>query len=148
MDKRPTFEEYFMGIAKQVSTRSNCLRAQVGAVIVSSDNYIQSTGYNGTPSKVKSCREIGSCYRQENNIASGTMYETCQSIHAEQNAIIQTGIKNCKRGTIFIYGHDEVCIMCTRMIIQAGIEHIFLQKDDIGCVKYMSINDLRRKLER
>ena len=82
------WDNYFLEIAHTVSKRSNCLRAQVGAVIVGQDKKIKATGYNGTPSKVLSCMEKGECYRIKNNIPSGTKYETCRSIHAEQNAII------------------------------------------------------------
>lgn len=76
--------DYFLDLAKTCSTRSNCIRAQVGAVIVGEDKTIKATGYNGTPSKVESCAERGECFRVKNNIQSGTRYETCRSIHAEQ----------------------------------------------------------------
>ncbi|MBR3605608.1 MAG: hypothetical protein IKL52_06235, partial [Candidatus Gastranaerophilales bacterium] len=74
------WNEYFLEIAKTVAKRSNCLRAQVGAVIVGADKKIKATGYNGVPSKVVSCMELGFCYRMKNNIPSGTRYETCRSI--------------------------------------------------------------------
>ena len=127
---RPSFDEYFMNLAKQAAVRSNCIRAQVGAVITDSNNKIKSTGYNGTPSGVSSCLEKGHCYRQKNNIPSGTRYETCQSVHAEMNCIIQAGEGLCRDGSIYIYGHDQVCILCKRFILQAGIKKIYLQKND------------------
>ncbi|HSA06256.1 MAG TPA: dCMP deaminase family protein [Candidatus Gastranaerophilales bacterium] len=127
---RPSFEEYFMGLAKQSAIRSNCIRAQVGAVIVDVNNKIKSTGYNGAPSGVISCLEKGSCYRIQNKIPSGTQYETCQSLHAEMNAIIQAGEGICRDGSIYVYGHNQVCIMCKRFIVQAGIKNIYLQKND------------------
>ena len=71
-----SWEEYFLDLARTCASRSNCLRAQVGAVIVGDDKKIKATGYNGTPSKVESCYERGKCYRIENNIESGTRYET------------------------------------------------------------------------
>lgn len=138
---RPSFQEYFMGLAKQAAIRSNCIRAQVGAVIVDSNNKIKATGYNGTPSGVTSCLEKGSCYRQENNIPTGTRYETCQSIHAEMNAIIQAGEGLCRDGTIYIYGHNQVCILCKRFIIQSGIKHIYLKKDDSSQIIHYNITD-------
>ncbi len=124
------WDEYFLEIAKTVSSRSNCIRAQVGAVIVDKNNTIKSTGYNGTPSKVLSCSELGFCYRQANNIPSGTRYETCRSIHAEQNAIIQAGMDKCKDATMYIWGHNFICILCKRFIVQSGIKNIVLQKDE------------------
>ena len=77
-----SWEDYFLDLAKTCASRSNCIRAQVGAVIVGDDKKIKATGYNGTPSKVESCYERGECYRIKHNIPSGTRYETCRSIHA------------------------------------------------------------------
>ena len=104
--------DYFMDLAKTCSTRSNCLRAHVGAVIVGQDKKIKATGYNGTPSGVESCYERGECYRIKHQIPSGTRYETCRSIHAEQNAIIQAGQDRCMGASMYIYGHDFICILC------------------------------------
>jgi len=124
---RPSWDEYFMEIAKVAASRSNCLRAQVGAVVVSKRKKIKSTGYNGTPHGVESCLERGRCYRIEHNIESGTRYETCRAIHAEQNAIIQAGEENCVDSTIYIYGHRMVCILCKRFILQAGFKRVVLK---------------------
>lgn len=143
---RPSFQEYFMGFAKQATVRSSCIRAQVGAVIVDVHNKIKSTGYNGTPSGVISCLEKGKCYRVENNIPSGTRYETCQSIHAEQNAIIQAGEATCLGGSIYIYGHDQVCILCKRFIIQAGLKDVYLQKNENSPIMHFKVEDFRNEL--
>lgn len=139
--------EYFLEIAKTCATRSNCFRAKVGAVIVGEDKKIKATGYNGTPSKVTSCYELGKCYRIENNIPSGTMYETCRSIHAEQNAIIQAGQDRCKDATMYIYGHNFICILCKRFIVQAGIKDVYLQKDEKSPVSYVTVEDIRKELD-
>jgi len=146
MYNRPSFNEYFMGFAKQASTRSNCLRAHVGAVIVDKNNRIRSTGYNGTPSKVESCMERGACYRMNNNIPSGTMYETCRSLHAEQNAIIQAGISECKGSTMYIYGHSYMCIMCKRFVLQSGIERVFIKLNDESKVISVLVSEIREEL--
>lgn len=140
------WNDYFLEIAKTCATRSNCFRAKVGAVIVGEDKKIKATGYNGTPSKVISCYELGKCYRIENNIPSGTMYETCRSIHAEQNAIIQAGQDRCKDATMYIYGHEFICILCKRFIVQAGIKEVYLLKDENSHVKYVSVEDIRKEL--
>lgn len=137
-----------MGLAKQAAIRSNCIRAQVGAVVVDSNNKIKSTGYNGTPSGVKSCLEKGSCYRKDNNIQSGTRYETCRSIHAEMNAIIQAGESLCRDGSIYIFGHNQVCILCKRFIIQAGIKDIYLQKNDSSQIIHCKSSDFIHELEK
>ena len=141
------WNEYFLEIAKTCSTRSNCFRAKVGAVIVGEDKKIKATGYNGTPSKVTSCYEIGKCYRMENNIPSGTRYETCRSIHAEQNAIIQAGQDRCKGATIYIWGHNFICILCKRFIVQSGIKDCVLKKDENSPIVRVSVEDIRQELE-
>ncbi len=139
--------DYFLDVAKTISARSNCIRAQVGAVIVDENNKIKATGYNGTPSKVISCRELKFCYRIKNNIKSGTRYETCRSIHAEQNAIIQAGEERCRNSTMYIYGHNMICILCKRFIIQAGIKEVYLKKNDESNIIYITADELRNELE-
>ena len=141
------WDEYFLDMAKTCATRSNCLRAQVGAVIVGPDKKIKATGYNGTPSKVESCAERGTCYRIEHNIESGTQYETCRSIHAEQNAIIQAGQDRCQDATIYIWGHSMICILCKRFIAQSGITQCVLKKDENSPIVRVSVEDIRKELE-
>ncbi|HOJ49872.1 MAG TPA: dCMP deaminase family protein [Spirochaetota bacterium] len=138
---RPSWDNYFLEIAKVVSSRSTCLRKKVGAVIVDPYNKIKSTGYNGTPHGVESCIEKGFCYREANNIKSGTMYETCRSIHAEQNAIIQAGEDKSRGGTIYIYGHDFICVLCKRFIVQAGLKRAVLKKDDLSPIISFNTHD-------
>ena len=140
------WNDYFLEIARTVSKRSNCLRAQVGAVIVGADKKIKATGYNGTPSKVVSCMELGYCYRMQNNIPSGTRYETCRSIHAEQNAIIQAGQDRCMGSSMYIWGHNFICILCKRFIVQAGIETIYLKKDENSPIEVVTAQQLRDEL--
>ncbi len=140
------WEDYFLDLARTCAGRSNCLRAQVGAVIVGTDKKIKATGYNGTPSKVESCAEKGECYRIKNNIPSGTCYETCRSIHAEQNAIIQAGQDRCQDATLYVWGHDFCCILCKRFIAQSGIQNIVLRKDENSPVVKFTVDDLRREL--
>ena len=138
--------EYFLDMAKTCATRSNCLRAQVGAVIVGPDKKIKATGYNGTPTKVISCYELGECYRMKNNIESGTRYETCRSIHAEQNAIIQAGQDRCQGATMYIYGHNFICILCKRFIVQAGIKDVYLQKDESSPILHVEVSEIQKEL--
>ena len=127
--KRLPWDEYFMEMARTASRRSDCLRAQVGAVVVNERKKIKGTGYNNTPQGVEGCLKKGYCYRKKHNIKSGTMYETCRSIHAEQNAIIQAGEDACAGSSIYIYGHNMVCILCKRFIINSGIKKVFLKKE-------------------
>jgi len=142
------WNEYFLEIAKTVAKRSNCLRAHVGAVIVGTDKKIKATGYNGVPSKVVSCMELGECYRIKNNIPSGTCYETCRSIHAEQNAIIQAGQDRCMGSSMYIWGHNFICILCKRFIVQSGIETIYLKKDENSEIEIVTSQQLRDELSK
>jgi dCMP deaminase len=126
---RPPWDEYFLRFAEQAAARSDCIRSQVGAVIVNPRRKVKGTGYNNSPVGVESCLARGYCYRIANNIESGTRYETCRSIHAEQNAIIQAGEDNCVGSTMYIFGHTLVCVLCKRFILNAGISRVLLQKD-------------------
>lgn len=138
---------YFLGMAKASSVNSNCIRAQVGCVIVDPNTFhIKSTGYNGTPSGITSCKEIGSCYRIDNDIPSGTQYETCRSLHAEQNAIIQAGEEDCRDGVMFLYGHSYCCVMCRRFIIQSGISKVYVKRDDNSEIVLFTAEELRKGL--
>jgi len=119
---RPSWEEYFMEIARLVARRSTCLRRQVGAVVVKEKN-ILATGYNGTPSGISHCSEVG-CLRQKLNVPSGERHELCRGLHAEQNAIIQAakhGV-NISGGTL--YCTNSPCIICSKMLINAGVTRI------------------------
>ena len=84
---RPTWDEYFMAIVDDVATRSTCCRRKVGAILVK-DKRVIATGYNGGPTGLAHCLDIG-CLRQKLNIPSGQQHELCRGVHAEQNAIIQ-----------------------------------------------------------
>jgi len=132
---RPSWDEYFMKITMLVSERSTCLRHHVGAIIVK-DKRVLTTGYNGAPAKTKDCLELG-CLRNEQNIPSGERHEICRAIHAEQNAIIQAGQHGevIKDGTI--YCTHSPCIICAKMIINAGIKRFvtYGAYPDIGGVK-------------
>jgi dCMP deaminase len=126
--RRPGWDEYFINIAKAVSARATCFRRKYGAVITK-DNIIVSTGYNGAPSGMKDCLEAGKCTRKELQIPHGERYELCHSVHAEANAIIRASVDELKGATIYVSGqdgdadecHSEPCMMCKRMILNAQI---------------------------
>jgi len=124
---RPGWDEYFMELAKVVAKRSTCLRQKVGAIIVK-DKRILATGYNGAPSGMAHCLDIG-CEREKLKIPSGERQELCRGLHAEQNAIIQAarfGI--CIDGSILYTTHCP-CITCAKMIINAGIKKVVYGKE-------------------
>lgn len=120
---RPSWDEYFFQIARQVATRSTCLRRQVGAVIVK-DKRILASGYNGAPSGVVHCLEVG-CLREELGIPSGERHELCRALHAEQNAIVQAALHGVKIEGASVYCTHQPCSLCAKMIINAGIVEVY-----------------------
>jgi dCMP deaminase len=121
-DARPTWDEYFLEVAKLVAKRATCLRRSVGAVLVK-DKRVLATGYNGAPSGLKHCIEIG-CMRQKLKIPSGQRHELCRALHAEQNALIQASLYGiCVKGST-LYATNQPCVICAKMLINAGIKDI------------------------
>jgi dCMP deaminase len=120
---RPPWDDYFMEIARLVARRSTCTRRRVGAVVVK-DRHILSTGYNGAPSGVRHCIEVG-CLRARLQVASGERHELCRGIHAEQNAIIQAARHGVSIRQGSLYCTNLPCSICAKMIINAGIVQIF-----------------------
>lgn len=120
---RPTWENYFIEIAKMVATRSTCLRRKTGAVIVR-EKRILTTGYNGAPSGIRHCDEAG-CLRESLSIPSGERHELCRGLHAEQNAILQAALHGVSLRDAEIYTTHEPCIVCAKMLINVGIRKIY-----------------------
>lgn len=127
MDNRPSWDEYFMEMAKLTAKRSTCLRRQVGAVIVK-DKHIIATGYNGAPRGLKHCGEIGGCLREQLKVPSGQRHELCRALHAEQNAIIQAATLGQSIEDSTIYVTHQPCSICSKMIINAGINRIVVDQ--------------------
>lgn len=120
---RKSKDVYFSEIADLVSTRSTCLRNNVGAVIVK-DSQILSTGYNGAPKGLPHCEELGGCMRERMGVKSGERHELCRGLHAEQNAIIQAAYHGVSVKGAKIYCTTQPCSICTKMIINAGITEV------------------------
>jgi len=121
--KRPTWDEYFMMMVDVVKKRADCTRRQVGCLIVS-DFRIISTGYNGTPHKIKNCSQGGCnrCKRRDRGEIKGYEYEeSCVCIHAEQNSIIQAAYLGTSTKNSILYSTTNPCSSCAKMIINAGI---------------------------
>ena len=116
-----------MDIVELVKTRSTCLRRQVGAVIVK-DRRILATGYNGAPSGIKHCAEVG-CLRQEYGVPSGERHELCRAIHAEQNAMVQAAMSGTSILGATMYISTQPCSLCAKMIINSGIKKIVFKGD-------------------
>lgn len=127
---RPDKNTYYLDLAAQVAKRSTCLRRQYGVVIVRDDEII-STGYNGSARDEPNCCDTGTCWREAHKVPRGERYELCQSIHAEANAIISAARRDMIGATLYLAGWEdghripaEPCLMCQRMIKQAGIERV------------------------
>jgi dCMP deaminase len=116
---RPSWDEYFMSLARLASTRSTCVRRQVGAVIVK-DRMVLSTGYNDTPRGVPNCGD-GGCPRCQSDAPSASGLETCLCLHAEQNAIIQAAYHGIGIAGATIYCTHQPCLTCAKMIVNAGL---------------------------
>jgi dCMP deaminase len=116
---RPSWDAYFMEITRLVARRSTCRRRLVGAVLVK-DKRILATGYNGAPSGLPHCLDIG-CLREQNQIPSGERHELCRGLHAEQNVIIQAARHGIQIQGATLYCTTMPCIICAKMIINAGI---------------------------
>ena len=125
--QRPGWDEYFMDIAHVVSTRGNCSRRKVAALIVS-DRRIISTGYNGTPRGIDNCFE-GGCPRCASNASSGENLGECICAHAEENAIVQAAYHGIAVRNSTLYCILSPCLMCTKMIINAGIKEVVYETE-------------------
>ena len=125
-DTRPSWDEYFMGITEMVAQRSTCLRRKVGAILVR-DKRIIATGYNGAPSKVSHCLDVG-CLREQQGIPSGERHELCRGLHAEQNAIIQAALYGFSIEGSTLYCTNMPCSICSKMLINARIEKIYYKE--------------------
>ena len=140
---------YYLDIAETVSERSTCLRRRFGAIIVKNDVII-STGYNGAPRGRVNCNDRASCLRDELGIPRGERYELCRSVHAEANAIIAAPRDQMLGSTLYmcctdpkdgrVIGNICSCMMCKRLIINAGISQIVV-RDDEENFRELSVRD-------
>lgn len=125
--RRPTWDEYFLEVAVLVSKRATCLRRRVGAVLVK-DKKILATGYNGAPSGLKHCIEIG-CLREKLKIPSGERHELCRGLHAEQNVLLQAALHGVSTKGSVLYITNQPCVICAKMLINGGIKEIVTSAD-------------------
>jgi dCMP deaminase len=133
---RPSNDQYFMDMAHLVSTRSTCIRRQVGAVVVK-DKRVLATGYNGSPKGTAHCEDLG-CIRDQMHIPSGTRHELCRGVHAEQNAVAQAAYFGTSIKDATIYTTTFPCSMCAKILINAGIAEV------VYCDSY--VDDLSKRL--
>lgn len=120
---RPSWHQYFMGIARLVATRATCTRRKVGAILVK-DRRILCSGYNGAPTGVDHC-DVTGCLREQLNVPSGQKHELCRGVHAEQNAIVQAAYHGIAAKDSTLYCTHKPCSICAKMLINAGIKEIY-----------------------
>jgi dCMP deaminase len=143
---RPDWDIYFLKIAQLASTRSTCLRRQVGAVLVK-DRNILATGYNGAPSGLAHCADTG-CLREKDHIPSGERHELCRGLHAEQNAIIQAASHGVSiRGSV-LFCTNFPCVICSKMLINAGIRVIHYENGYPDALSQQMLQEAGVKLYR
>ena len=144
--KRPSPDEYFMEIASVVSKRSTCLREHVGAVLVR-EKHILSTGYNGAPSGLPHCEEVG-CLRERLRVPSGERHELCRGVHAEANAIIQAALHGVSTENSTMYCTHQPCTMCTKMAINAKVKEIVYETPYPDDLSIQLLKDAKIKIRR
>ena len=127
MIDRPDWDHYFMQIAFVVATRSTCMRRQVGALLVLNKR-ILATGYNGAPSGLSHCLEVGGL-RERMKVPSGERHELCRGLHAEQNAIIQAAIHGVAIKDAVLYSTHYPCALCAKMLVNAGVRSLVLSEN-------------------
>ena len=120
---RPSWQEYFLNITRLVAERSTCTRRKVGAILVR-DKRVITTGYNGVPSGIAHCGDVG-CLRDKLKVPSGERHELCRGLHAEQNAIIQAATHGVSISGCTLYCTNMPCSICSKMLINAGIVKIY-----------------------
>lgn len=123
MSARPSWDEYFMMLAKLAASRSTCLSRPTGAVIVK-DRQILATGYNGSLPGQAHCVDDGVCFRRSVGCPEEAKYNMCRSAHAEANAIALGAKKGVSLEGATIYCTLEPCITCAKLIVMSGISRV------------------------
>jgi dCMP deaminase len=124
-EQRPSWDEYFLMLAKLAATRSTCLAFPVGAVIVK-DRQVLATGYNGSPSGTVHCTAQGFCYPGLSSCDASKEFPS-RAVHAEANAIAQAAKHGIPTDNATIYVTLEPCISCLKLIIASGIKEVFYE---------------------
>ncbi|KNZ50936.1 hypothetical protein VP01_416g11 [Puccinia sorghi] len=136
---RPSWDTYFTELANLASLRSNCMKRRVGAVLVSLDKRVLSTGYNGTPRGMLNCNEGGCsrCNGRDYTTSSssgldkmtsvqmagcGENLEECLCLHAEENALLEAGRDRITNSTL--YCNTCPCLRCSIKIVQCGVKEV------------------------
>ena len=125
---RPSWDEYFMMVAKLVASRSTCHSRAVGAVIVK-DRRILSSGYNGSPPGDWHCIDRGECYwrQPENHVEGIPPHDLSRAIHAEVNAVAHAARNGIKLDGSTVYTTLSPCMNCLKVLISTGVKKVFFE---------------------
>ena len=125
---RPSWDEYFLNIAREISKRATCLRGKIGVVLVKNKRII-ATGYNGSPKGLPHCDEVG-CKVWKTIDENGKEEERClRTIHGELNAIAQAALHGVSTEGATLYGSYKPCSVCMKAVINAGIKKVVCEKN-------------------
>jgi dCMP deaminase len=143
------WDKRFMELSYNVAEWSSCFQSnrKIGAVIVR-DKRIITTGYNGAPSGIESCREKQECMRRKMGIPSGTKHELCFAVHAEQNAIIQAAKLGISIDGATLYCTHQPCVICAKMIINGGIVRVVYDQGYPDEFSLQLFNEAKIKVEK
>lgn len=124
-EKLPDTETYYMGIAIAVREKANCTGNRVGAVLVL-ENRVISTGYNGVPEGMKNCLDSGClrCRNPKGQFPSGTGYDLCICVHAEQNTLLSAARFGISVQGATLYTTMQPCFGCAKELLQAHVTQI------------------------
>ena len=120
---RPSWDAYFMALAKLAASRSTCLSRPTGCVMVK-DKQVVSTGYNGSMPGVPHCSDEGRCYRRSIEASDDGKYDFCRSVHAEANAVALAAKAGVNLEGAIAYMTLFPCYVCTKLLVRAGIREI------------------------
>ena len=153
---RPSKDEYYLAIAREVGKRATCFRNKGGAIVVKND-VIVATGYVGAPRKTKDCLERGECLRDKLKIPHGKNYELCRGVHAEANALLNAARSGTSvlGGDMYIWCTDREgnpidafpCFICKKMIINAGIERVICSTKE-GKYRIFYVKDWQKEWQQ
>jgi len=145
MKMRLSKERYYLNIAKEIGERSTCLRRKFGAILVSTENVIVGTGYNGSARGVINCVDNGTCLKDAHNAEHYSNYDWCPAVHAEENAIINSDRAQRIGATLYIVGVDAKtgkltfswpCKRCKRKLINSMIERVVTLDTENNIISY------------
>ncbi len=117
---RASWDQYFLELAGATASRSNCVRRQVGAVLVQKRR-LRGAGYNGPPSGYGHC-DAGACPRASSAAAQSRDYDNCVAIHAEANALLHSDVTD--RDNASLYTTDAPCFSCAKLIANSGVSEV------------------------